>query len=225
MNTINIQKIKKGIVGCVVLVFMVGHSIAQGMMEQGMIVQGIKRKRDIDTSLLRVIEGVSNYENPLILANNMIAQKTLESMIHHDQRDVFEKITSIHNAVVVEPAKKIKIKPLVKLKFEFVGCKVFKNGKFGYQCAQCIFFTVHKNRIEPHYQAHAIMERKPTKKMHCCDTCGYLTGRLSTFQDHEASHQNKNFIQCPTYGCGRKVKSKRNLQRHMQRVHNKKTVG
>ena len=94
------QKIKNGVVGCVLLMFIVGHNAVQGM----------KRKREIiDSALLQVVEGAYHHDNHVTFVNQMARQHAVRPLVRHDQRSAFQKFTRVNKAMEVEPAIQRKI--------------------------------------------------------------------------------------------------------------------
>lgn len=93
------QKIKNGVVGCVLFVFIVGHNAAQGM----------KRKYEVDSALLFVVQGAYHHDNHVTFVNQMAIQHAARPIVHDEQRSAFKKFTSVNKPMVVESAIQSKI--------------------------------------------------------------------------------------------------------------------
>jgi hypothetical protein len=103
--------------------------------------------------------------------------------------------------------------------WERINPVVLKKSDGRYHCNKCIFSTTHPNRIEVHYNAHAIMEDNPDITMHSCDDCGYLTAGRRSFKNHLISHEDEKRHRCTIKNCSFKTRRLDSLQRHMKLKH------
>jgi hypothetical protein len=167
MNTIYMQKIKNGIVGCIVLMSIAGHNAVQGM----------KRKSDICPFLLELAEKeVCQFKRV----------RTDKGMEVEPARQ--PKVVTFMEPVVTAA---IKIPKREAPKIKFVDNNVLGEAVNGrYNCTQCKYSTACKKWLPSHYRMHTL-QNDSAATVYYCSTCHYLNCHKKAFKEHQQTHRDR----------------------------------
>ena len=207
------------------------------------VVEGMKRKAEIDASLLRVVEEEIMHgalEEGVIVATPIRVaqpvqwgQPSVMQVPNNNMR--FEAYhRPISSAFVVTSAMALPLYAELQKKASYYrdGSMLVTNNAAHTQkaqharpepyknnqlrtCNECRYTVSHAIRMEVHRNIHALMKENPSMKVYYCDTCDYLTLARTVFNDHALVHQNEKQHACPK-GCGSQFKLKRSLNRHLK---------